>query len=100
VADGPLPLSSMFDWGFEASLGYFAYRKLLEPILRFSYFNGPFRNGGEAAFGFNLYPFDTRWVWLNVEFIGVKNSPYFSGYYVYSVGETGLAVPVQLILRF
>src|SRR5262249_49648104 len=23
LADGPVPISSMFDWGFEASLGYF-----------------------------------------------------------------------------
>ena len=29
-ADGPLPINSMFDWGLEASLGYFVLKKRLE----------------------------------------------------------------------
>jgi hypothetical protein len=33
-ADGPLPLDSMHDWGYEASLGYFVLRSRLELYLR------------------------------------------------------------------
>jgi hypothetical protein len=99
-ADGPLPINSMYDWGFEASLGYFVLRSRLEPIVRASFIHGPYRKPFEVAVGVNWYPFATRWVWMTVEAIGIKDDPYASGYYVYSVGQTGLLVPVQLILRF
>jgi hypothetical protein len=99
-ADGPLPVESLYDWGFEASLGYFVLRHKLEPYVRASLIDGRYGTGYEGAVGFNWYPFPTRWVWLSVEAIGVKNSPYFSGYYVYSVGQAGLVVPIQFLLRF
>jgi hypothetical protein len=99
-ADGPLPIDSMHDWGFEASLGYFVMRHRFEPMVRGSFIHGPYRSSGEVAAGLNFYPFDTRWIWLNIEAIAVVNSPYTSGYYVYSVGQTGFLVPVQFLLRF
>jgi hypothetical protein len=99
-ADGPLPITSMHDWGFEASLGYFVLRSRLEPFVRTSLIHGPYRAPFEVSVGLNWYPFATRWVWLTIEAIGIKDDPYASGYYVYSVGQTGLLVPVQLILRF
>jgi hypothetical protein len=99
-ADGPLPIDSMYDWGFEASLGYFVLRSRLEPLVRTSFIHGPYKTSYEVSVGVNWYPFRTRWVWLTVEAIGIKNGPYASGYYVYSVGQTGLLIPVQLILRF
>jgi hypothetical protein len=99
-ADGPLPVSSMYDWGFEASLGYFVLRSRLEALVRSSFIHGLYKTAVEAAVGFNWYPFNTRWVWMTVEAIGVVNNPYASGYYVYSVGQTGLLIPVQFLLRF
>jgi hypothetical protein len=99
-ADGPLPMTSLYDWGFEASLGYFVLRSRLEPIIRSSYIHGRFKTAVEGAVGFNWYPFATRWVWMTVEAIGVVNNPYASGYYVYSVGQTGLLIPVQFLVRF
>jgi hypothetical protein len=99
-SDGPLPLSSLYDWGFEASLGYFVLRSRLEPFLRSSFIRGNFKTAVEGAIGINWYPFATRWVWLTVEAIGVVNNPYASGYYVYSSGQTGLLIPVQFLLRF
>jgi hypothetical protein len=99
-ADGPLPVTSLYDWGFEASLGYFVLRSRLEPLVRASFIHGLYKTAVEASVGFNWYPFNTRWVWMTVEAIGVVNNPYASGYYVYSVGQTGLLVPVQFILRF
>jgi hypothetical protein len=90
----------MYDWGFEASLGYFVLRSRLEPFVRTSFIHGPYRSPFEVSVGLNWYPFATRWVWMTIEAIGIKDDPYASGYYVYSVGQTGLLVPVQLILRF
>ncbi|HEX3905298.1 MAG TPA: hypothetical protein VH853_20900 [Polyangia bacterium] len=100
VADGPLPLASMFDWGFEASLGYFALPKRLEPYLRSSLVAGPFATAVEGAAGAHWYPFPTRQVWLSLEVIGIKNCPYTSALYVYSSGQTGVLVPAQFLVRF
>ncbi len=100
VADGPLPISSMYDWGFEASLGYFVLRSRLEVYARTSFIHGPFRTAVEAAPGFNLYPFGTRGVWLSSELVRIQHSPYTSSLYVYSSGQTGFLIPVQFLLRF
>jgi len=99
-ADGPLPIESMYDVGFEASLGYFVLRKRLETYGRTSLVHGPFRTGAEGAVGIAVYPWDTRQVWLSAEIIAIKNSPYGSVLYVYSAGQTGVLFPAQFLLRF
>ena len=100
-ADGPLPLSSMHDWGFEASLGYFVVRSRLELYLRSSLVHGPFATPVEGAAGLHFYPIKTtRDVWLSAEAIGIRDSPFGSVLYIYSAGQTGLLVPVQFLLRF
>jgi hypothetical protein len=99
-ADGPLPLGSMFDWAFEASLHYFLVQSRFEPYLRSSYINGSFKDAIEGAVGFRWYPFGTRNVWLDAEGVGIKNSPFGSVLYIYSTGQTGFLVPVQFVLRF
>jgi hypothetical protein len=100
VADGPLPIANMFDWGFDSSLGYFVVPKRLETSLRSSLVAGPFATAVEGAIGAQWYPFPTRQVWLSLEAIGIKNCPYTSALYIYSSGQTGLLVPAQLLVRF
>jgi hypothetical protein len=100
-ADGPLPLSSMHDWGFEASLGDFVWRHKLEAYVRSSLVHGPYATPIEGAVGFHFYPVrTTRDVWLSAEAIGIRDSPFGSVLYIYSAGQTGLLVPVQFLLRF
>jgi hypothetical protein len=99
-ADGPLPVTSMYDWGFEASLGTFVFRSKMETYIRTSRVSGPFATGVEGAIGVHWYPFGTRQVWLSTEVIGIRNCPYTSVLYVYSSGQTGLLVPAQFLLRF
>jgi hypothetical protein len=99
AADGPLPRSSMFDWGFDSSVGYFVARSL-ELFGRSSLIHGPFATAVEGSLGFTWYPFGVRGVWINAEAAYVRKSPYGGGYYMYSVGQTGLVVPVQFMLRF
>jgi hypothetical protein len=100
-ADGPLPLSSMHDWGFEASLGDFVVRSRLELYVRSSLVHGPFATPVEGAVGLHFYPIKTtRDVWLSAEAIGIRDSPFGSVLYIYSAGQTGLLVPVQFLLRF
>jgi hypothetical protein len=100
VADGPLPLNSMYDWGYEASLGYFVVPKLFQPYVRTSLVHGPFATGVEGAVGLHWYPVNTREVWLSGEVIAIQNCPYTSVLYIYSSGQTGLLFPIQLLLRF
>jgi hypothetical protein len=100
-ADGPLPLSSMHDWGFEASLGDFVVRSRLELYVRSSLVHGPFATPVEGAVGLHFYPIKTtRDVWLSAEAIGIRDSPFGSVLYIYSAGQTGLLVPVQFLVRF
>jgi hypothetical protein len=100
VADRPLPLGSMHDWAFDASLGYFALRSKLETYLRSSFVRGPFATGVEGAAGVHFYPFRTRQVWLSAEVIYIRKSPFGSVLYIYSAGQTGVLFPVQFLLRF
>jgi hypothetical protein len=90
----------MKDWGFEASLGYFVFRRRLEVYTRTSLIDGPFATPFEAGGGVHWYPFDTRQVWLSFEAMGIKDCPYGSIYYAYSAGQTGLLVQSQFLLRF
>jgi hypothetical protein len=99
TSDGPLQRNSMFDWGFDASLGYFVHPKL-EVFVRSGLIQGPFATAVEEAVGASWYPFNTRQVWLNAEAVAIKNCPYGGGYYMYSVGQTGFVVPGQFMLRF
>jgi hypothetical protein len=99
-ATGPLPISSIHDWGLDASLGCFLWRQVLELYGRSSFVIGEFRTSVEGAVGANWYPFDTRQAWLNVEAIAIEDSPYGGGYYVYSAGQTGVLLQSQLLVRF
>jgi len=99
-ATGPLPLSSIHDWGLDASLGYFLWRQVLELYGRSSFVVGSFRTSIEGAVGANWYPFDTRQAWLNFEAIAIKDSPYGGGYYVYSAGQSGILLQSQFLVRF
>jgi hypothetical protein len=100
TADGQLPMRSIFDWGGEASLGYFVVRDRLDVYARTSLIKGSFRTSAEGGGGFNFYPARTRQVWLNLELIGVHRSPYGSVLYVYSAGQTGTLIQSQLLVRF
>jgi hypothetical protein len=99
-ADGPVPISSMTDLGFEASLGYFVVRRKLETYLRSSLIHGPFATAVEGAIGVHFYPVKTRDVWLSAEVIGIRDNPYGSVLYVYSSGQTGVLFPAQFLVRF
>jgi hypothetical protein len=100
TADGPLPLRSIFDWGFEASLGYFVVRDRLDAYARTSLIKGSFVTAAEGGGGLNFYPARTRQVWLNLEVIGIHRSPYGSVLYVYSAGQTGTLLQSQVLVRF
>src|SRR5215203_5721435 len=66
-ADGPLPLASTFDHGYELSVGKFVIPKKLMVYGRGSQVFGQFRNSYEYAGGVKWHFLPTERLWLNAE---------------------------------
>jgi hypothetical protein len=98
-ADGPLPLSSEFDHGFEASAGYFFFPKL-EFYARTSFVFGQFGNSDEYGGGFNWYPFANRGLRINGEAGRLDQCPVGNIITPYSRGATGIYCVLQAHLNF
>ena len=98
-ADGPLPLSSEFDHGFEASAGYFFCPKL-ECYARTSFVFGQFGNSDEYGGGFNWYPFGNRGFRINGETGRIDKCPVGNIITPYSRGATGIYCVLQAMLNF
>lgn len=98
VADGPLPVSVVRDYGFYVQLGYMVVPKRIELYGATSYIFGQYGNPKEFIVGGNYYPWNSRNARLNIQLINVDHSPVSStfGFYlgqltgqVFSIGITG-----------
>lgn len=98
VADGPLPIGVVRDFGFYVQLGYMVVPKRIELYGATSYIFGEFTRPKEFIVGGNYYPWNTRNARLNIQLINVDHSPVSStfGFYlgqltgqVLSIGVTG-----------
>jgi hypothetical protein len=99
-ADGPLPLASTYDSGFELSAGKFIVPKTLELYARGSKVFGQFANPYEYAGGLKWYFLPTERVWLTAELMRVHRSPYGGAFTPYTAGMTGWAPMIQTVLAF
>jgi len=100
-ADGPLPLASTFDHGFELSTGYFVVPKKLVLYARGSKVYGQFTNPYEYAGGLKLYPLATERWWLTGELMRVHGgAPYNGTFSPYTAGMDGWVPMIQTILAF
>jgi hypothetical protein len=99
-ADGPLPLASMFDHGFELSTGQFIVPRRLVLYARGSKVFGQFGDPYEYAGGFKWYFLPTERVWLTGELMRVHRAPYGGAFTPYTAGVTGWVPMVQTILAF
>ena len=100
VADGPLPLDSMYDHGFELSASWFVLPKELEVYGRGSKVNGQFQDSWEYAGGVKWHFAPTERVWLQAELMNVHLSPYTGTFTPYVSGLNGWVPMVQAILAF
>src|SRR6267142_3600342 len=75
-ANGPLPLASTFDHGFELSTGKFVVPKKLLLYVRGSKVFGQFANPYEYGGGFKWYFLPTERLWMTGELMRVNKSPY------------------------
>jgi len=99
-ADGPLPLASTFDHGFELSTGKFVVPKKLMLYVRGSKVFGQFANPYEYGGGVKWYFLPTERLWLTGELMRVKGAPYSGAFSPYTAGMSGWVPMVQTILAF
>jgi hypothetical protein len=99
-ADGPLPLTSMFDHGFELSAGQFVIPKTLVLYGRGSKVFGQFASPYEIAGGFKWYFLPTERLWMTGELMRVHNAPYGGAFTPYTAGLNGWVPMLQTVLAF
>lgn len=99
-ADGPLPLSSIYDHGFMIQVAAFPIKKKLEMYAATSQIFGSFNNANEYLLGTNLYLFRTRNVRINGQLIFPKDSPVSSVFGYYTGGQTGTTFSVSTSIFF
>jgi hypothetical protein len=99
-ADGPIPLASTFDHGFELSAGTFVVPKKLMIYVRGSAVFGEFRNSHEYAGGIKWHFLPTERLWLSAELMRVMSVPYSGGFTPYTAGMTGWVPMIQSVLAF
>jgi hypothetical protein len=99
-ADGPLPLASTFDHGFELSTGKFVLPKKLLLYVRGSKVFGQFANPYEYGGGFKWYFLPTERLWMTGEVMRVNKSPYSGAFTPYTAGMAGWMPMLQTVLAF
>jgi hypothetical protein len=99
-ADGPLPLSSTFDHGFELSAGKFVVPKKLMLYVRGSAVFGQFGDSHEYAGGLKWHFLPTERLWLSAEVMRVFKVPYSGGFTPYTAGMTGWVPMIQSVMAF
>lgn len=100
VADGPLPLASTFDHGFELSAGQFIVPKTLVLYARGSKVFGQFASPYEYAGGLKWYFLPTERLWLTGELMRVHRAPYSGAFTPYTAGMDGWVPMIQTVLAF
>lgn len=100
VADGPLPLASTFDRGFELTAGHFVIPQKLQLYGRGSQVVGQFGDSSEYGGGARWYFLPTERLWLNAELIKVDRAPYSGAFTPYTAGMNGWTPMIQTVLAF
>jgi hypothetical protein len=99
-ADGPMPVTSTFDHGFELSASYFVIPKDLLVYGRTSQVFGHFGNSYEYAGGVKWYFLPTERLWLSAELMRVHKSPYGAAFTPYTAGMNGWVPMLQSVIAF
>jgi hypothetical protein len=103
-ADGPQPVSSLFDKGFFVQGAFYPVPKKLEVYGATSQIFGDkdagFSNSSEYLAGLNFYPASTRDHRLNVQVIDVNHSPVGSTFGYYTAGQTGTTLSIAFSVFF
>jgi hypothetical protein len=99
-ADGPMPLTSTYDHGFELTAGHFVIPKTLVLYGRGSKVFGEFGDSDEYGGGAKWYFLPTERLWLTAEMIHVNRAPYNGAFTPYTTGMNGWVPMIQTVLAF
>src|SRR5436190_1816421 len=100
-ADGPLPLTSTFDHGFELSVAKFVIPKKLMVYGRSSAVFGEFKSPYEFGAGVKWHFLATERLWMNAELMKIiGGSPYNGAFSPYNSGINGWVPMIQTVLSF
>jgi len=100
VADGPIPVTTTFDQGYELSAGYFVVPRKLLVYGRSSQVFGQFGDSYEYAGGIKWHFLPTERLWLSAELMRVHKSPYSGAFTPYTAGMNGWVPMVQSVIAF
>jgi hypothetical protein len=100
VADGPMPVTSTFDQGYEVTAGYFVKPRALQFYGRGAQVFGEFKDSFEYGAGLRWYFLPTERMWLNAEILRVNHAPYGGAFTPYTAGMNGWVPMVQALLAF
>lgn len=100
VADGPIPVTSTFDHGYELSASYFVVPKKVLLYGKSSQVFGQFGNSYEYAGGVKWHFLPTERLWLNAELMRVNKAPYSGAFTPYTAGMNGWVPMIQTIIAF
>jgi len=99
-ADGPLPMKTTFDRGFEVTAGHFVIPRKVQLYARASRVDGQFGDSSEYGGGARWYFLPTERLWLNPELIKVDGAPYSGAFTPYTAGMNGWTPMMQAVLAF
>jgi hypothetical protein len=95
VADGPIPLESLLDRGFQVQAMHMVVPKLVGVYLTYGRVFDDFdRNPWELSGGASYYPSQSRSWRLNVHVIRIEKSPAASNFGFYTSGQSGTTVSI------
>jgi hypothetical protein len=96
VADGPLPISVVRDFGFYVQAAYMVVPKTVELYGATSYIFSKYGNPKELIVGVNYYPWDTRNIRMNLHVVNIARSPVSSTFGFYNAQLTGPIVAIGM----
>jgi hypothetical protein len=100
VANGPMPVTSTYDHGFELTAGHFVIPRELQLYGRVSQVFGQFGDSSEYGGGARWYFLPTERLWLNPEVLRVNKAPYSGTFTPYTAGLNGWVPMLQVVLAF
>jgi hypothetical protein len=100
VTDGPIPVTSTFDHGYELSASYFVVPRKVMLYAKGSQVFGQFGDSYEYGAGVKWHFLRTERLWLNGEILRVSKAPYSGAFTPYTAGMNGWVPMLQTILAF
>ena len=100
-ASGPIPQSSIYQFGGFAQAGYFVIPQKLEPYARTSHVTGPSGTGAEYAGGFNWFFLPEKQnLRFTLDAAWLDHCPADQNRTNYQAGQTGILVRSQIQIFF